>query len=69
MYVRYTVLVQKGNKHIIKAVHVTSVGYLECFEASKIHFGPKITVILLLLLLSVLSPAVVCVINVKKQQH
>jgi len=26
MYVRYTVLVQKGNKDIIKVVHVTSVG-------------------------------------------
>jgi len=26
MYVRYTVLVQKGNKDIIKEVHVTSVG-------------------------------------------
>jgi len=26
MYVQYTVLVQKGNKDIIKEVHVTSVG-------------------------------------------
>jgi len=26
MYVRHTVLVQKGNKDIIKVVHVTSVG-------------------------------------------
>jgi len=26
MYVRYTVLVQKGNKDIIQVVHVTSVG-------------------------------------------
>jgi len=40
--VRYTVLVQKGNTDIIKVVHVTSEGYLECFEASKIDFGPKI---------------------------
>jgi len=43
MCVRYTVLVQKGNKDIIKVVHVTSVGKLECFEALKIHFGLKIT--------------------------
>ena len=43
MYVRYTVHVQKGNKNIIKVVHVTSEGQLEFVEASKIHFGPKIT--------------------------
>ena len=43
MYVRYTVHVQKGNKNVIKVVHVTSEGPLEFFEASKIHFGPKIT--------------------------
>ena len=42
MYVRYTVHVQKGNKNIFKVVHVTSEGPLEFFEASKIHFGPKI---------------------------
>ncbi len=41
MYVRYTVHVQKGNKNIIKVVHVTSEGQLEFVEASKIHFGPK----------------------------
>jgi len=41
IYVRYIVLLQKGNKDIIKVVHVTSVGELECFEASKIHFGPQ----------------------------
>jgi len=46
MYVRYTVLVQKGNKDIIKVVHVTSVGKLEFFEASEIHFGPKIYLII-----------------------
>ena len=39
----YTVHVQKGKKNIIKVVHVTSEGQLEYFEASKIHFGPKIT--------------------------
>ena len=43
MYVRYTVHVQKGNKNIFKVVHVTSEGPLEFFEASKIHFGPKIS--------------------------
>jgi len=43
MYVWHTVLVRKGNKDIIKVVLVSSVDALECFEASKIHFGPKIT--------------------------
>jgi len=41
MYVWYTVLVQKGNKDIIKVVHVTSMGYIQCFESLKIHFGPS----------------------------
>jgi len=41
MYVWYTVLVRKGNKDIIKVVLVSLVDELECFEASKIHFGPK----------------------------
>jgi len=36
------VLILKENKDIIK-VHMTPVGKLECFEASKTHFGPKIT--------------------------
>ena len=48
MYVRYTAHVQKGNKNIIKVVHVASEGPLEYIEASKIHFGPKITKIMTL---------------------
>jgi len=41
MYVRYTVLVLKENKDIIKVVHVTSVGYLDVLKHQKYTFVQK----------------------------
>jgi len=35
----YTVLIQKGNQDIIKVVHVTSVGYLQCLTGLERHEG------------------------------
>jgi len=39
MYVWYTVLIQKGNQDIIKVLHVTSVGYLQCLTGLERHEG------------------------------
>jgi len=39
MYVRYTVLVQKGNTDIIKVVHVTSVKHRKYISNKKYKYN------------------------------